>query len=131
MQIRPILPEEIETVRLFLGANGWGHRIGSPSHFAQLIAHSQHTAVAFKDGQVVGFARGISDGLSNGYLSMVVVASEHRGQGIGRGLVQQVMGDDPQITWVLRAGRPGAEAFFEKLGFARSNIAMERPRHPA
>lgn len=78
--------------------------------------------------QIVGFARGITDGISNGYLSMVVVDGQHRRTGIGRALVEHVMGDNRDITWVLRAGREGAEAFFASLGFETSMIAMERLR---
>jgi GNAT superfamily N-acetyltransferase len=66
--------------------------------------------------------------LSNGYLSMVVVDDQHRRAGVGRALVEHVMGDNPEITWVLRAGREGAETFFASLGFETSVIAMERPR---
>ena len=79
---------------------------------------------------MVGFARALCDGVSNGYLSMVAVAEDRRGQGIGRELVRQLMGDDPDITWTLRAGR-GSEGFWRKMGFAASEIAMERPRRPA
>ncbi|MBK5513759.1 GNAT family N-acetyltransferase [Pseudomonas sp. TH08] len=128
LTVRNLLPDEVESVRLFLGQHGWGHRTGSSEHFTQLINNSQRTAVALRDARIVGFARGICDGLSNGYLSMVVVDGQYRREGIGRQLVEHVMGDNPDITWVLRAGREGAEAFFASLGFETSVIAMERPR---
>ncbi len=128
LNVRDLLPGEIESVRLFLQQHGWGYRVGSPEYFAQLIRNSQRTAVALIDAQIIGFARGICDGLSNGYLSMVVVDDHHRREGVGRALVEHVMGDNPDITWVLRAGRDGAEAFFASLGFETSVIAMERPR---
>jgi GNAT superfamily N-acetyltransferase len=128
LNVRDLHPGEIESVRLFLQQHGWGHRVGSPEYFAQLIRNSQRTAVALIDAQIIGFARGICDGLSNGYLSMVVVDDHHRREGVGRALVEHVMGDNPDITWVLRAGRDGAEAFFASLGFETSVIAMERPR---
>ncbi|EJN24637.1 acetyltransferase [Pseudomonas sp. GM79] len=126
--IRDAQPSDVESVRLFLGENGWAHRTGSSEHFAQLIANSQRTALAITDSHIVGFARGITDGLSNGYLSMVVVCGQHRREGIGRALVEHVMGDNTAITWVLRAGREGASDFFSKLGFETSTIAMERSR---
>ncbi|MFJ2684557.1 GNAT family N-acetyltransferase [Pseudomonas sp. NPDC087342] len=128
LDIRDVQPLDVESVRLFLGQNGWGHRTGSAEHFAQLIANSQRTAIAVKDSQIVGFARGITDGLSNGYLSMVVVCGQHRREGVGRALVGHVMGENSDITWVLRAGREGATEFFADLGFEVSSIAMERRR---
>lgn len=131
MLIRDAQAEDSEALRQFLGDNGWAHRVGSREYFAQLLANSQRTAVALQHGQIVGFARGISDGLSNGYLSMVVVAAHYQRRGIGRALVHWVMGDNPEITWVLRAGRPGAAEFFSTLGFELSTITLERPRHGA
>ncbi|MHC8331457.1 GNAT family N-acetyltransferase [Pseudomonas sp. LB3P25] len=128
MRVRDVLPSEVESVRLFLDQNEWAHRTGSAEHFAQLIANSQRTALAMKDSQIIGFARGITDGLSNGYLSMVVVCGQHRREGVGRALVEHVMGENPDMTWVLRAGREGASDFFSSLGFETSTIAMERPR---
>lgn len=128
MDIRRVQPSDFASAFELLASNGWHHRIGDLGHFSALVAASQIADVAVVEDQVVGFIRGITDGLSNGYLSMVVVAPGHRGRGIGRGLVENAMGGNPRITWVLRAGRDGAAEFFAKLGFEASSIAMERRR---
>lgn len=128
MQVRNLLSTEVESARLLLCAHGWAHRIESPEWFSRLVAASQRTAVAVDSGEVVGFARGVTDGLSNGYLSMVVVAPSHRGKGVGSSLVRHIVGENSSVTWVVRTGREGAREFFAQSGFVMSSEAMERVR---
>lgn len=119
MEIRAIHASEVEAVRCLLAENGWSNRVADAETFRQLISRSQRAMVAVDGGAVVGFARAICDDLSNGYLSMVVVAKNHRRKGMGRALVTSVMGDDRRITWVLRAGRPEEAAVLREAGLCR------------
>lgn len=105
MRFQPILPEHYEAVRKFLSEMGWAERVSDPAKFQQMMEHTDRAVVALEAGKVIGFGRALCDDVSNGYISMLAVAPEWRGQGIGSEIVSRLMGDDPGITWVLRAGR--------------------------
>jgi len=127
MEFRSITPADYESVRQFLIGVGWQHRVGDPDSFRKMLEHTNRTVVAMDGPSVVGFARALCDEVSNGYVSMVAVAPDKRGQGIGRELVCQLIKEDTGITWILRAGR-GSNGFWERVGFRPSETAMERVR---
>ena len=127
MEFRSITPEDYEPVRQFLAEVGWQHRVTDAEQFRRMMEKTDRTVVAWGDSRVVGFARALCDGVSNGYISMVAVAADQRGQGIGRKLVECLINEDSNITWVLRADR-GSTGFWEKMGFKGSEVAMERLR---
>ena len=130
MEFREVTPADYEAVRQFLAGAGWRGRVADAGRFRAMLEGADRVVAAFESGRVVGFARALCDGVSNGYVSMVAVAEDCRGRGVGRELVSRLVGDDKSITWVLRAGR-GSRGFWEKMGFRASEIAMERVRDEA
>ena len=129
MEVREIEARDVEAVRRLLFENGWiDERVSNLEQFLALLSKSQRALVAMHDGEIIGFSRGICDELSNGYLSMLVVAEPHRRKGVGRALVEAVLGGNDRISWMLRVGNREVAPFYEKLGFVRSTVAMERPR---
>lgn len=128
IEYRPITPRDYEVVRMFLSELGWHARVRDPDKFAKMMRASSRTMVAWEGRRIVGFVRAICDEVSNGYISLMVIAPDKRREGIGREMVRLLMGDDhDEITWVLRAGR-GSAGFWRKMGFVPSSIAMERLR---
>jgi GNAT superfamily N-acetyltransferase len=147
IEFRAIQPQDSNAVREFLAGLGWEHHVADSARFRKMMERADRTVVALEDGRVIGFGRALCDGVSNGYLSMIAVAEDKRGQGIGREIVRQLMAgnddndassrtprepgnmrdDGSDVTWVLRAGRDSS-AFWKKLGFVESRVAMERVR---
>lgn len=127
MEYRTVTPTDYEAVRLFLSEMGWQHRVSDKEKFKKMMEHTNRAVVAVEDARIVGFARALCDEVSNGYISMVAVAVDRRGRGIGREIVRRLMKEDAGITWLLRAGR-GSEKFWLKMGFRESEVAMERVR---
>jgi predicted N-acetyltransferase YhbS len=127
MDFRPITPADYKAVQRFLAENGWEKRVSDVEKFRKMMENASRTVVAFEGEKVIGFARALCDDVSNGYIGTVAVAEDKRGQGIGRELVERLIGNDRDITWVLRAGR-GSEKFWKKMGFTVSEAAMEKTR---
>ena len=83
----------------------------------------------YRDGELIGCARAITDFSRFAYLSDVYVEPAYRGQGLGRWLVQ-VMLDHPDIQnvrWVLHT--KDAHGLYRQFGFeAGDETVMQRAR---
>jgi predicted GNAT family acetyltransferase len=126
---RPVTLDDYEQVKGLLERVGWGFRTSEESRLRRMIDNADRTVGAWDDesGQMVGFARALCDEAFNGYIGTVCVHPDYRRQGIGTELVNQVTEDSPEITWVLRAGGE-SPTFWDRQGFKRSQIAMEKVR---
>lgn len=127
MEFRAATSDDYENVRQFLAENGWEKRVADKEKFCRMMENADRTVVAFEGEKVIGFARALCDDVSNGYIGTVAVAENFRKRGIGRELVERLIGTDENITWVLRAGRD-SEKFWKKMNFNFSEVAMEKTR---
>jgi GNAT superfamily N-acetyltransferase len=79
-------------------------------------------------GDMVGFARAVSDGASLAYLADVYVDPAHRGGGLGVELVRTMIEDSTgaHFRWMLHTG--DAHGLYGKFGFvAPDHTYLERP----
>jgi predicted N-acetyltransferase YhbS len=99
-------------------AHGWTHA-NDPTRLRLAVESSSLALVAVDDeGEVIGFARAMSDQAFAVYIADVLVAPDHQRRGIGRSLMQAILDHYPPSRFhhqVLIAER-GAEGFYESLG---------------
>lgn len=76
---------------------------------------SSHVALAWLDGELVGMARLLSDGVCNAYLLDVWTDSRHRRRGVGSAMVRHLMALVPGQHIGLQTD--DARALYESLGF--------------
>ena len=80
------------------------------------------------DGSTVGYCRAASDEVVFAYLCDVFVLEEHRGRGLGRELVREMVDGSPMkdLRWLL--GTVDAHEMYRELGFRKPSFRiMERP----
>jgi GNAT superfamily N-acetyltransferase len=79
-------------------------------------------------GDMVGFARAVSDGCAHAYLADAFVVEPHRGQGLGVRLVRAMIEEGPGARFVWMLHTSDAHGLYAKFGFgAPSQRYLERP----
>jgi ribosomal protein S18 acetylase RimI-like enzyme len=128
---------DVDAVHAFIsGESYWGR--GRPrERVERAIRGSTRVVGLYRDGQQVGFARAVSDGVIVAYLADVYVLSAYRGRGLGLELVKEIVdGGGPraitaEVRWLLHTA--DAQGLYAKLGFREDAPAyplMERGRMP-
>jgi len=118
---------DLETIRGFLAASYW-----ASERPAETIARSIEFSVCYgiydSDGRQVGFARVVTDWATVYYVADVYIDERHRGQGLGKRLVETIVNKHEGMMGVL--GTLDAHGLYERFGFARNadRLMNRRPQ---
>jgi ribosomal protein S18 acetylase RimI-like enzyme len=78
-------------------------------------------------GQLVGFARAVTDGVLRAYVEDVIVAPDRRGRGIGRAVLDRLLQELGPIPVVTLFCSPGLVRYYEASSFiATRQVVMHR-----
>jgi GNAT superfamily N-acetyltransferase len=122
---------DIDVVWDFLSTQAYWARWRTRAIVEQQIHTAWRVVGAYQrgNGAQVGFARAFSDGVAAAYLADVFVLPQHRGHGLGAGLVRTMIEDGPgsRFLWMLHTR--DAHDLYAKFGFAprADDRYVERP----
>jgi GNAT superfamily N-acetyltransferase len=121
---------DVEAAWDFLSQHAYWGRWRTRADFERQLAGSWRVVGCYDagSGQMVGFARALSDGVGLAYLGDVYVLPEHRGRGLGKRLVEVMIeeGAGADFRWLLHTA--DAHGLYERFGFAApGGSVLERP----
>lgn len=123
--LSPRVPTADEHRRL-AGAVGWADAFWWESMPASLAGSTCGVVVHDHAGTLVGMGRVVGDGAFYFYVEDVAVDPGHRGQGLGRriveALVDQVRGIAPGHCFVGLFATPAAERLYQRLGWEEKEM---------
>ena len=91
---------------------------------------SSNTLFVYEDEILIGFGRTISDGRYYALLADIVVCPAYQGQGIGKRLVNELNGQLAGYHFVTLSAAPGADKFYQGLGWKKQKTAFIFPQGP-
>jgi GNAT superfamily N-acetyltransferase len=119
---------DVEAVHRYLSGGSYWARGRSRETVEQLVHGATRVVGLYRDGEQVGFARAVSDGVVVAYLADVYVLPAWQGRGLGVELVTEMVERGPlaHVRWLLHT--KDAHGLYERLGFAPPDeLLMERP----
>jgi GNAT superfamily N-acetyltransferase len=118
---------DLEQLAALFTSVGWHLRAADRERLRQQVVGAMFVVSAWNGDTLIGFARAISDGATNAYVSTVAVLPAYQGRGIGRELIRRLTSGHQGIQFVLHA-RPAVKAFYLKCGFEHAEDMLRMPR---
>jgi GNAT superfamily N-acetyltransferase len=119
---------DLDAVFRFLSEESYW-AVGRPRETVErLVRDAARVVGVYRAGRQVGFARAVSDGVAVAYLADVFVLPDHRGRGLGKELVREIVERGPfvDVRWLLHTS--DAHELYARVGFGPpGERLMERP----
>jgi GNAT superfamily N-acetyltransferase len=116
-----------EAIHAYLGGVSYWAKGRTREQQDGLIDASERVVGLYKDGVQIGFARAVDCAAAGFvYLADVYVLDEHRGRGLGKQLVREMIeeGEFAKRRWVLHTR--DAHTLYEQFGFVPNPRLMQR-----
>lgn len=93
------------------------------SRIKKALANSYSCFGAFDADKLIGFARAISDGVSDAYIAEIIVSPPYRKLGVGAGLCTAIVKflKEKNIEWITAIASPEAFSLYSKVGVQMKN----------
>ena len=110
---------DIESIHEFISQSYWAEGIPIET-LTRAISNSLCFSVFNKEKEQVGFARAITDSATYAYLADVYILEGHRGKGLSKWLMQEIMlHSDLQGLRRMTLATTDAHGLYEKYGFSK------------
>ena len=102
-----------------------------PDELAVVFGNSMYSCFVYASGgELIGAGRALADGLDCSYLADIAVHPDHQDRGLGRAIVSELVRLSSGHKKIVLYANPGAEPFYERLGFLPMRTAMAIFRDP-
>jgi GNAT superfamily N-acetyltransferase len=119
----------LEAVHAYIGGESYWAKGRSRDRMQQAIDGSARVLGVYKDGDQIGFARVVSDGVTFAYLADVYVLPLHRGRGLGVELVREAVDAEPWAAFTWHLQTRDAHRLYAQFGFGPpSERLLQRSR---
>lgn len=89
-----------------------------------VFGNSMYKCFVFEGTELVGVGRVLADGVDCSYICDIAVHPRCQGMGLGKSIVEKLVGFSSDHRKIILYSTPGKEGFYKKFGFKRMSTAM-------
>jgi GNAT superfamily N-acetyltransferase len=116
---------DLDSVCRLLSDTYWA--AGRPREIMARAIENSVCVGLYHSGEQVGFARGVTDGVTFTWICDVIIDAAHRGHGLGKWMVQTLL-EHPRVqTRAQVLATRDAHGLYERYGFQRTEYMRRYP----